>query len=355
MSGEERARRLLEEAFRLVEQGRLQPAIRACQQAIALNPTSTSAHSLLATLYERTGDRDGAIRELEQVLSLDPGSTAERRRLNELMGVPVAAAPTPVSARTARLAVTGAFIGVALVLLVGIVLTTRPGEPPSRQGVVRSPARAAAQDSQVVAAAAVAPSRLRRLGRATTPIRPAQRRAAERPAPAPRAAAEGFGQWLAPGTYLIPAGGRERFAGLQSAAPLPGVRRPSGLQQGAVALRPGRRPTVRTPGTGNGRGRSLFAGDAYNPRVARSYYFAGDYAGAIESYRGYLAQHPASAAPREELAWIYVETGNYQTAKQEYEVALEQNVRDIERGHNVEAAKHGARTCESAIKALETE
>jgi tetratricopeptide (TPR) repeat protein len=112
---------------------------------------------------------------------------------------------------------------------------------------------------------------------------------------------------------------------------------------------------VRTPATGYGRGRSLFAGDAYNPRVARSYYFAGDYAGAIESYRGYLAQHPTSAAPREELAWIYVETGNYQTAKQEYEVALDQNVRDIERGHNVEAAKHGARTCESAIKALETE
>jgi tetratricopeptide (TPR) repeat protein len=122
-----------------------------------------------------------------------------------------------------------------------------------------------------------------------------------------------------------------------------------------VRLTPGGAPTVRTPQTPHGGGPARFAGVGYGPRLARNYYFARDYQGAIESYRGYLAQNPTAAAPREELAWVYVETGNYQSAKQEYQVALEQNLTDVERGHNVEAAKHGVRTCESAIKALDTE
>jgi tetratricopeptide (TPR) repeat protein len=121
-----------------------------------------------------------------------------------------------------------------------------------------------------------------------------------------------------------------------------------------VWLAPGRAPTVRTPAVRYGAGGG-FAGAGHAPRLARDRYFAGDYQGAIESYRGYLAQNPTVAAPREELAWVYVETRNYESAKQEYEIALGQNRSDIERGHNLEAAKHGERTCESAIKALETD
>ncbi len=96
-------------------------------------------------------------------------------------------------------------------------------------------------------------------------------------------------------------------------------------------------------------------GPRYGQERARSYYFAGDYQGAIDSYQTYLVQNPALAAPREELAWVYVETGDYQNARQQYQIALDQNLDDIKRGHNVEAAKHGTRTCESAISALETE
>jgi len=48
LTPEQRAQRLLEEAFRLSEQGRILAAIQTCQQAILLTPQSTSAHSCSA-------------------------------------------------------------------------------------------------------------------------------------------------------------------------------------------------------------------------------------------------------------------------------------------------------------------
>ncbi len=81
---------------------------------------------------------------------------------------------------------------------------------------------------------------------------------------------------------------------------------------------------------------------------------AGDYGRAIEAYQTYLAQQPQAGAPaREELAWVYVESGNRGQAVGEYQSALHEYQADLQRGHNVEAARHGIRTCESAIRALE--
>ena len=355
LTAEERARRLLEDGFRLSEEGRLQAAIRSCQQAINLNPTSTSAHSLLGTLYERVGDRDGAIREYEQVLTLSPGSTVERRRLNELMGVPAAAAAAGISARTARMAVTGGFVLVALVLVGAVIFTTQQGAGPARERAVRRPAQAARPESAPAAQTAGAPSRLVSLGR-TMPARPVVARpVAMRPRPAPRPAVQGMGQWLAPGTFVLPAGGRERFAGLGAwpgNAPRGHLTPPV---EGAVLVRSVGTPAVSTPGW-RYRSSAAEVSVGRSPRVARDYYFQGNYQRAIESYRGYLVENPgAGAASREELAWVYTQAGDYKSARQEYQVALDQNRSDLNRGHNVEAARHGARTCESAINALETE
>ncbi len=80
-----------------------------------------------------------------------------------------------------------------------------------------------------------------------------------------------------------------------------------------------------------------------------------DYQRAIETYRGYLSESPqAGAAVREELAWVYAESGQPRRAAREYDTALSQYRTDLNRGHNVEAARHGVRTCESALKALES-
>ena len=110
-----------------------------------------------------------------------------------------------------------------------------------------------------------------------------------------------------------------------------------------------------TPGWRQPYGMAQLMGGS-SPRLARNYYFQGEYRRAIETYRGYLNEYPdAGAEPREELAWVYTEAGDYHSARQEYRVALDQYEADLDRGHNVEAARHGVRSCESAIKALESE
>jgi len=308
----ERARRLLEEAFRLSEQGRIQAAISACQQAISINPNSTSSHSLLGTLYERQGDRESAIREYEQVLTFSPGSTVERRRLNELMGVPAAREAVAISARSVRFAVTGAFIVVALVLISAILFTTQR-QPPARP-----------QAMPTAVASRAFPG----------------------------------GQPMAP-QRIVPAPGRA----FPVQAPLP---RPAPLQIARFAPRSASYPFARsqriprrmTPRVGTPRRRTspglVPRGTVLNPGLGRNYYFRGDYQRAAEVYEAYLYENPVNAAPvREELGWVYLESGDYNGATEQYRAAHTEYRTDLARGHNVEAARHGLRTCDSALDVLD--
>ncbi len=348
LTPEERSRRLLEDAFRLSEEGRLQSAVHACRQAISLNPTSTSAHSLLGTLLERTGDRDGAIREYEQVLTLSPGSTVERRRLNELMGVAAAPEEAGVSPRTVRMAVTGGFVVIALVLVGALVLTSRQPQQKARaQALARRPTRGQGEAQLALTPPQVPPPRLVGSGRVRSPRPLSTRPSAAASARAQRPASASYGQWVGPGAFLLPSGGSEPYARARQLA-----RRGYGAppMQGAVPLRSAGTPTVSTPSWRYPSGISV-PGSAV-PRLARNYYFQGNYQASIDSYRGYLTQNPQAAAPRQELAWVYMDSGDTQAARREYGTALDQYRSDLNRGHNVEAAKHGARTCESAINAL---
>lgn len=352
LTPDERSRRLLEDAFRLSEEGRVQSAIHACRQALSLNPTSTSAHSLLGTLYERTGDRDGAIREYEQVLTLSPGSTVERRRLNELMGVAAAPEPVAVSPRTARMAVTGGFVVIALILIGALVFTSQQQER-SRRGraVAQRPQAAQRPMEMALAPSQVAPPRLLGPGRVRSPRPASARTAAASAARAQRPTSQAHGQWLGPGTFLLSSGGREPYAGAGGLA-RGGYTTPP--IQGAVRVRGAGAPTVNTPSWLYPSGVASVPGAAV-PRLARNYYFQGNYQASIDAYRGYLTENPQAPAPRQELAWVYMDSGDRPTARREYETALDQYQADLSRGHNVEAARHGARTCESAIDVLETE
>ncbi|HLK55138.1 MAG TPA: tetratricopeptide repeat protein, partial [Chthonomonadaceae bacterium] len=83
---EEQVAALLERAYRARKGGDTTEAIRLCEEALHLRHESTSAHSLLGQLYEQTGDRERAIREYERVLRLNPGSIADRVKLDELRG-----------------------------------------------------------------------------------------------------------------------------------------------------------------------------------------------------------------------------------------------------------------------------
>jgi len=356
LTAEERARRLLEEAFRLSEEGRVLAAIQTCQQAVAINPNSTSAHSLLGTLYERQGDRENAIRSYEQVLTLSPGSTVERRRLNELMGVPAAReAAGGISPRTARIAVTSFATVVALVLVGAIIMTLQ--QPPRAQPAGEPRVTAAAQQGPQEAAAPAQtntyiPSPGSQYFSATPrfnmPNVPQPRAFVAQP----RQNAQRYGgyqgggaQWVAPGTYMVPATAAQR-----SAAPRRLAQMPAGPFVGAVPVYGAATPTMGSPAWRPTPGASY--ANRISPDTGRNYYFQGDYQRSIDAYQTYLSQNSTPAA-REELAWVYTEAGDRSQATQQYQRALSEYQADVSRSHNVEAARHGVRTCESALRALE--
>jgi tetratricopeptide (TPR) repeat protein len=81
---EEQVSALLERAYRLRAEGDIGGAVALCEEILVLRPNSTSAHSLLGQLYEQSGRHAQAIQELETVLRLNPGSIADRVKLDEL-------------------------------------------------------------------------------------------------------------------------------------------------------------------------------------------------------------------------------------------------------------------------------
>jgi tetratricopeptide (TPR) repeat protein len=83
-SKDDRYRDLLLLAFKHYEAGDIQQAVLACEEAIGLKPESTDAHSLLSTLYERRGLTELAVAERQKVLALNPGSIADREKLDQL-------------------------------------------------------------------------------------------------------------------------------------------------------------------------------------------------------------------------------------------------------------------------------
>lgn len=83
---EEQVSALLERAYRLRKSGELAAAVRLCEEALRLNPESTSVHSLLGQIHEQMGNHDSAIQEYERVMQLNPGSIADRVKLDELRG-----------------------------------------------------------------------------------------------------------------------------------------------------------------------------------------------------------------------------------------------------------------------------
>ncbi len=333
LTPEQRAQRLLEEAFRLSEQGRVLAAIQTCQQALALNSNSTSAHSLLGTLYQRQGNREQAIREFEQVLTLSPESTVERRLLNELMGVPTASQPTfHVSPKVARFTLTGAAGVVAVAAILALVLGHHPAPEPAP-----APAKPAAR-----------PTSNALVVQDTQPVRlPAPGVVASGPIYAPIPPMPGKGPAAPPafsapsGPVIIPATGADRyFAGAG----------PSQLPVSSGPIQYFGAPVVTAAGA-NG----LPSGAGWSPQSGRDYYLQGDYSRAAQTYRNYLTTAPsAGGAPREELGWVYLQMGQRDLATQQYKDALSNYRDDLRRGNNVEAARHGVRTCQSAIRALET-
>ncbi len=86
MPEDERVTALLERAYRARKDGDRVTAISICEEALSLRPNSTTCHSLLGQLYEQGGELPLAIAQYEAVLALNPGSIADRVKLDELRG-----------------------------------------------------------------------------------------------------------------------------------------------------------------------------------------------------------------------------------------------------------------------------
>jgi len=94
----DRLTRLLDMAFWHNEAGNVAAAITASEAALAINPNSTTAHSLLGSLYEKKGEDTQAIHHFEAVLALNPDSAADAAKLDQIRrGVHVKAVGPPIT------------------------------------------------------------------------------------------------------------------------------------------------------------------------------------------------------------------------------------------------------------------
>jgi len=81
---DEQVTALLERAYRRRKENDLVGAIAICNEVLQLRPESTTAHGILGQLYEQNGEREKAVEQYERVLKLNPGSIADRVKLDDL-------------------------------------------------------------------------------------------------------------------------------------------------------------------------------------------------------------------------------------------------------------------------------
>jgi Tfp pilus assembly protein PilF len=352
-----RADRMLTEAFSLSDEGRLTESVRVTQQVLAINPHSTTAHSLLGTLYERLGNRDAAIREYQTVLSLSPGSSADRQRLNELLGLPATpqvARPTIRKTTTAKRPdlLYGGIILVLVFVIVGVVaLIGRSGKDSetSPESTTASTTTVASMPPAPSNQASITPSLPSFSTPAPAPTNPAP--SPNVPTPAPSAAP--------PPTPTVTTVTGNTPPGRQIIV----LRSPGGdrqveesryfLPEGGILLTQPVRISTPQPQTEI---RTL--GVAVQPSVnlARQYVLSGRLNEASRVYEATLAVQPrVSPKLRMELATVYTRTGESRKAAIQYRRAFdlyEEQLSNGVQGVDAEDAQHGLSTCRAALRAL---
>jgi hypothetical protein len=75
----------LEQAFELYDDGKYDEALGCCQAALALDPSGSTAHSLLGMIYERMGKTAEAVQQYQLVLRMNPDSIADAIKLETLV------------------------------------------------------------------------------------------------------------------------------------------------------------------------------------------------------------------------------------------------------------------------------
>lgn len=130
---QERLTKLLDMAFWHLDVGNLDAAVLASEAALTINPRSTTAHSLLGTLYEKKGNDAKAIAHVESVLEINPNSEADAAKLEMLRrGVRAMAVPPPAGFRWIPPALAGSSLGDAVGRVADISERVATGGPGAR-------------------------------------------------------------------------------------------------------------------------------------------------------------------------------------------------------------------------------
>jgi len=391
---EDRVGELMVRAFKLKEEGDLEGAVAACRSALELRPESASAHSLLGMLYEVQGSRDLAIAEFEKVLQLNPGSIADREKLDALRDptrvvkrvkitssrrpVHVAVLSTPAGAAVAALGVFllvlmgGAFVvfangGRHVPASAPDVRTGAPQPAPAAQPqMAQSLPSPAAQPHTAApqAAAAPPPTALDTRGPVAAPARP--ERTPENVIPPAAVQVAPLESERRPERQAEPARPAERTIHLpdnglapSEVGPPPAAAQPSpppGKIEIVVSQNPGA-----SPAAGGGSGRTAAATSQpphMDSRVRQTAglqaQMRGDYRTAVREYLKALdGAGDQSALIHERIALCYQRLDDRESAITHYNDALALYRQQAESGRNVEAANRAIRACETALKALQ--
>jgi len=373
-----RVAELLDRAFAASEQDAVEDAILACQGALSLHPESATAHSLLASLYERRGDIPGAIAELEAVLRSNPDSEADREKLAQLKGVlhrpktpsRPAAASSPWWERIPLPAIVAA-VAALLVLVLGSILFLRGGPqrstPMANAPEVSHPAYAWNQNypgfqynpqakgahpapggqPNVPSGATIyriGPGQVESEGEGQPEVRrPQQPLETARP-PIPSMPVISSGPGKMPERTSAPSNG--------ASAPSAGRSRAASQPQIEILTSPMATPR-KPPPLGPAPDSTPSGSEGNDEEVARRYQNAGNYEGALTAYRNALAHSSDPGPIHQQIGICLQRLGRYSEAKDAYRQAIEAYQAHIAAGKNVEEARRAIQTCQDAIAVCE--
>lgn len=136
---------LIYAAYKHKESGRIDEAILACQGALTLNEQSTSAHTLLASLYEDRGDINLAIDEYRKVLKIEPDNNSIKEKIAYLDNILLEPVIEPgfsrfdIEALRPHLPAITAVGALLLVLLIGFIIIKISSGGSSTRNLERAP------------------------------------------------------------------------------------------------------------------------------------------------------------------------------------------------------------------------
>ncbi len=385
-----RAAELLPRALAFSEKGALAEAIATAEEAAGLNPASTAAHTLLANLYEKVGQRERAIAAMKKVVALAPDDAAEKARLEALQrdtARRAAAPPEPSRDEKPRSPIAywlprvGASLAGALVLGVGISAVMRPDEQP----VKKTPPRLSVGVQNPGAAYAGAPSTPSGIERqafvpapigaavdpfsskgfaprpdprqAESPLRRARR---ELPAPSSRrrslprpdtdSSSAPTAAPVPPVSVSIPAQPVGQPERIPVGPPEKSERRtaPPPEEYIKIETHPASSAPERTPERSNPE--KSEGGDPV--QQARALQGAGRYRDAVTEYQQALATSKAPGELHQNLALCYQRLGEPGAARSAYARAIDAYRVQLARGGDRESVQRGIASCQAALEVL---